>query len=107
VEWLSKTSVDFFRIGHLKNAYNEHLSVLVGKDGQEIDPQCGGSLLREMEAIALARSSEADRDREDGYQSSSRRASGGGGPWSAGGGGGYLPDRWGSEPWYKGRNPVR
>ncbi|KAK3303393.1 YT521-B-like domain-containing protein [Chaetomium strumarium] len=95
VEWLSKTSVDFFRIGHLKNAYNENLSVLVGKDGQEIEPQCGADLLREMEAIALGRS---EPEREDGYPS--RRESGGGGPWSAGAG--YHPDRWGYGSRYKG-----
>lgn len=54
VQWLSKTSVHFFRIGHLKNAYNEYQPVLVGKDGQEIDGECGSRLLREMEEIAAA-----------------------------------------------------
>lgn len=54
VQWLSKTSVEFFRIGHLKNAYNEGQTVLVGKDGQEIEEGCGAELLREMEAFAEA-----------------------------------------------------
>src|SRR5689334_20125816 len=53
VQWLSKTAVEFYRIGHLKNPYNEHLPVLVGKDGQEIEEECGAELLREMEAVAL------------------------------------------------------
>ncbi|GAB1315859.1 YTH domain-containing protein 1 [Madurella fahalii] len=52
VQWLSKTSVEFFRIGHLKNAYNDGQPVLVGKDGQEIEEGCGTELLREMEAFA-------------------------------------------------------
>ncbi|KAK4241794.1 YT521-B-like domain-containing protein [Achaetomium macrosporum] len=88
VQWLSKTSVEFFRIGHLKNSYNEGMSVLVGKDGQEIEEQCGADLLREMEAIALR---QGEGDREDGYQS--RRASGswgnGRGRYSEGYGYGY------------------
>lgn len=54
VEWLSKTAVEFYRIGHLKNPFNEHLPVLVGKDGQEIEPECGAELLREMEIVAEA-----------------------------------------------------
>lgn len=54
VQWLSKTAVQFFRIGHLKNAYNEYHPVLVGKDGQEIDEKCGPRLLKEMENIAAA-----------------------------------------------------
>ncbi|AEO64176.1 uncharacterized protein THITE_2110044 [Thermothielavioides terrestris NRRL 8126] len=53
VQWLSKKSVSFYRIGHLKNSYNESLPVLVGKDGQEIEPECGAALLKEMEAAAL------------------------------------------------------
>ncbi|KAL2020398.1 hypothetical protein VTK56DRAFT_8441 [Thermocarpiscus australiensis] len=52
VQWLSKTPVEFFRIGHLKNPYNEGRPVLVGKDGQEIEEECGAELLREMELVA-------------------------------------------------------
>jgi hypothetical protein len=63
VQWLSKTAVEFYLIGHLKNAYNEHLPVLVGKDGQEIEEECGAELLREMEVIAEKRGS----DRGSGY----------------------------------------
>ncbi len=54
VQWLSKTSVEFFRIGHLKNALNEGLAVLVGKDGQEVEEGCGRELVREMFAFAEA-----------------------------------------------------
>lgn len=73
VQWLSKTRVDFFRIGHLKNALNEGQAVLVGKDGQEIDGECGAALLREMEAYA-------ESVRPD------RRESRDGGPYGGGGG---------------------
>ncbi|AEO58923.1 hypothetical protein MYCTH_2306674 [Thermothelomyces thermophilus ATCC 42464] len=54
VRWLSKTAVDFWRIGHIKNPYNDYLPVLVGKDGQEIEEECGAALLREMEGYAAA-----------------------------------------------------
>ena len=52
VEWLSTTEVEFYWIGHLNNSLNENRAVLVGKDGQEIEDQCGRSLLHEMEMIA-------------------------------------------------------
>lgn len=48
VEWLSTVPVEFSWIGHLKNSFNESIPVLVGKDGQEIDPRCGRELLRIM-----------------------------------------------------------
>jgi hypothetical protein len=68
VEWLSKSSVEFFRIGHLKNPYNEGAPVLVGKDGQEIEEECGAELLREMEAYAEGRSDTfLPRGREGGF----------------------------------------
>ena len=52
VRWLSKIEVEFWRIGHLKNSLNEGMAVLVGKDGQEIEENCGANLLREMFDIA-------------------------------------------------------
>lgn len=52
LEWLSTTEVEFYRIGHLKNSLNENQPVLVGKDGQEIEDECGRQLLKEMETIA-------------------------------------------------------
>ncbi|KAK4147590.1 YT521-B-like domain-containing protein [Dichotomopilus funicola] len=85
VSWLSKTAVHFFRIGHIKNAYNDFAPVLVGKDGQEIEGEAGAELVREMEKFAEAwqsggpfpaaprRDGDRDRDREN------RRGSGGSG----------------------------
>lgn len=50
VEWLSTIPVQFSWVHHLKNSCNDGLAVLVGKDGQEIDPSCGRELLRIMRA---------------------------------------------------------
>jgi len=57
VEWISKVSVEFYRIGHLKNSYNENMPVLVGKDGQEIEEECGRALVYEMQSYADSLSS--------------------------------------------------
>ncbi|KAJ4293829.1 hypothetical protein N0V88_005342 [Collariella sp. IMI 366227] len=54
VQWLSKTPVDFFRIGHIKNPFNEGLAVFVGRDGQELEEDCGIELLHEMEGFTRA-----------------------------------------------------
>ncbi|KAK3343081.1 YT521-B-like domain-containing protein [Neurospora tetraspora] len=52
LKWLSKVAVPFSRIGYLKNPLNENLSVLIAKDGQEVEEDCGRALLREMESYA-------------------------------------------------------
>ncbi|KAI9675519.1 MAG: hypothetical protein M1829_003323 [Trizodia sp. TS-e1964] len=44
IEWITIAETKFNRIGHLKNAYNEHQAVLIGRDGQEIEPHCGADL---------------------------------------------------------------
>lgn len=46
VEWLNKTETHFRKVGHLTNSLNEGMAVLVGKDGQEIETECGHELLR-------------------------------------------------------------
>lgn len=45
VRWLVVCSTRFQRVGHLKNALNENLAVLIGKDGQEIEENCGAGLI--------------------------------------------------------------
>ncbi|PVH89900.1 YTH-domain-containing protein [Cadophora sp. DSE1049] len=45
VRWLVICSTRFHRIGHLKNALNDNLAVLIGKDGQEIEENCGAGLI--------------------------------------------------------------
>ncbi|KAK0617293.1 YT521-B-like domain-containing protein [Immersiella caudata] len=55
VQWLSKIEVQFYHIGHIKNPYNEGNAVLVGKDGQEVEEECGRRLLKDMFAIGEAK----------------------------------------------------
>jgi hypothetical protein len=69
VQWLSKTAVEFWRIGHLRNPYNEDLPVLVGKDGQEIEEECGAKLMSLMEEYTA----ETDGGRGGGYDGRSER----------------------------------
>ncbi len=45
VKWLVVCSTRFHRIGHLKNALNDNQAVLIGKDGQEIEENCGRGLI--------------------------------------------------------------
>ncbi|KAJ9633961.1 hypothetical protein H2199_009166 [Coniosporium tulheliwenetii] len=44
IRWITIANTRFSRVGHLKNALNENLAVLVGRDGQEIEQNCGASL---------------------------------------------------------------
>ncbi|TVY46284.1 Zinc finger CCCH domain-containing protein [Lachnellula occidentalis] len=45
VKWMVVCSIRFQRIGHLKNALNENQAVLIGKDGQEVEEDCGLGLI--------------------------------------------------------------
>jgi hypothetical protein len=45
VRWLVICATRFHRIGHLKNALNDNQAVLIGKDGQEIEENCGRGLV--------------------------------------------------------------
>lgn len=45
VKWLCICATRFHRIGHLKNSLNENQAVLIGKDGQEIEENCGKNLI--------------------------------------------------------------
>jgi hypothetical protein len=63
VEWLSTTDVEFRLIGHLLNPLNNNLPVLVGKDGQEIEEECGRKLLEEMERVARSKNEHLFRNR--------------------------------------------
>ncbi len=44
IRWLTIAETRFSRVGHLKNAYNENQAVLVARDGQEVEEQCGRDL---------------------------------------------------------------
>jgi hypothetical protein len=71
VRWLVICTTRFQRIGHLKNPYNDHQAVLIGKDGQEIEEGCGRAL---VECI--------DEEVEQEVQSE-RFADAGGGYWGS------------------------
>jgi hypothetical protein len=55
IEWLSTTEIEFGHVRHLRNSLNNDLPVLVGKDGQEIEEECGRKLLEQMERVARSR----------------------------------------------------
>ncbi|RPA71426.1 YTH-domain-containing protein [Ascobolus immersus RN42] len=52
IRWLTICEVNFGRIGHLNNKYNENQPVLIGRDGQEIDPETGAELCRVIDERA-------------------------------------------------------
>jgi hypothetical protein len=65
VRWLVVCATRFQRIGHLKNKYNENQAVLIGKDGQEIEENCGAGLIELIdEEVDQAIASEDRRSRE-------------------------------------------
>lgn len=50
VKWLIICSTRFALIGFLKNALNDNLAVLIAKDGQEIEENCGRELIKLIDA---------------------------------------------------------
>ncbi len=44
IKWITIADTRFNRVGHLKNTLNEGQAVLVGRDGQEIEGECGRHL---------------------------------------------------------------
>jgi len=88
VEWLNTATTGFSYVHHLKNSLNEDLSVVVGKDGQEIEEECARGLMREMDSTADA---ESDRDRrERAAREWKEAAAAGGGEYHGGHSGGYV-----------------
>ena len=68
IQWIVISETPFHRTGHLKNEYNDGHAVLVGKDGQEIEPKCGAALCEVIDEEAKAQARE-DQDSEVGeYQ---------------------------------------
>ncbi len=59
VHWIATAPTRFGRVGHLRNSMNENQAVLVGRDGQEIEPECGAALCEILDE-------EAEREREVG-----------------------------------------
>ena len=51
ITWITRAHCRFARIGHLKNSLNEGQAVLVGRDGQEIEGECGRRLAAEIDEV--------------------------------------------------------
>ncbi|KAK7880993.1 hypothetical protein WMY93_032388 [Mugilogobius chulae] len=43
IDWLCRRELPFTKTAHLSNPWNEHKPVKIGRDGQEIQPDTGGS----------------------------------------------------------------
>lgn len=46
IRWITICDISFHRVAHLTNRLNEDQPVLIGRDGQEIDTDCGAALCK-------------------------------------------------------------
>nr|XP_021331805.1 YTH domain-containing protein 1 isoform X1 [Danio rerio] len=44
IDWICRRELPFTKTAHLANPWNEHKPVKIGRDGQEIEPECGTEL---------------------------------------------------------------
>ncbi|CAJ0919605.1 unnamed protein product [Ranitomeya imitator] len=44
IDWICRRELPFTKSAHLANQWNEHKPVKIGRDGQEIEPDCGTQL---------------------------------------------------------------
>ncbi|XP_063067089.1 YTH domain-containing protein 1 isoform X1 [Engraulis encrasicolus] len=44
IDWICRRELPFTKTSHLSNPWNEHKPVKIGRDGQEIEPECGTQL---------------------------------------------------------------
>uniref|UniRef100_A0A8B9K551 YTH domain-containing family protein n=1 Tax=Astyanax mexicanus TaxID=7994 RepID=A0A8B9K551_ASTMX len=44
IDWICRRELPFTKTAHLSNPWNEHKPVKIGRDGQEIEPECGMQL---------------------------------------------------------------
>ncbi|XP_072373181.1 YTH domain-containing protein 1 isoform X5 [Scyliorhinus torazame] len=44
IDWICRRELPFTKTGHLANLWNENKPVKIGRDGQEIEPECGTQL---------------------------------------------------------------
>lgn len=49
VEWLNTRRTEFWKLGDLKNAFNDGAPVFVGRDGQEYPEECGRKMIEVMD----------------------------------------------------------
>lgn len=62
IRWLGVTDISFHRVSWLKNRYNDNQPVIIGRDGQEIDPYCGEQVCKTIRDAAQFRNRGDDRD---------------------------------------------
>ena len=57
IKWITIAETRFSRISHLRNSLNEDQPVLIGRDGQEIEEECGAGVcdIIDQEADRMAR----------------------------------------------------
>ena len=72
IRWIVINETPFNYIGHLKNSFNEGLPVLVGKDGQEIEPRCGQALCELLDEDARMRMLKEEEPRIGNYEERGR-----------------------------------
>lgn len=48
IEWLNTRRTEFWKLGELKNPFNDGAHVFVGRDGQEYPESCGRKIVRVM-----------------------------------------------------------
>nr|XP_029500695.1 YTH domain-containing protein 1-like isoform X4 [Oncorhynchus nerka] len=44
IDWICRRELPFTKTAHLSNSWNEHKPVKIGRDGQEMEPECGMQL---------------------------------------------------------------
>lgn len=62
VEWINTVMTGFSYVHHLRNSLNEDLSVIVGRDCQEIEEECARKLIAEMDKTLKL---ELDREKRE------------------------------------------
>jgi hypothetical protein len=90
VEWLSTTETEFYHFGQLTNSLNNDLPVLVGKDGQEIEEECGRKLLEAMGRVIHSKHGHGSHNPRDTRRSESPHRGRGGYQIRGRGGGKYI-----------------
>ncbi|ELT88031.1 hypothetical protein CAPTEDRAFT_225537 [Capitella teleta] len=85
LDWINRKDLSFSNTMHLHNPWNENKPVKIGRDGQEVEPQCGEALCRlfppdtnvDLRTIALkAKKAHRQKEREHFYASMSRATEG-------------------------------
>ena len=61
IEWITIADLRFQYVGHLRNDLNEGQPVLIGRDGQEIEGNCGQALCEMIDEEGRERSRYEDR----------------------------------------------